>query len=353
MQLPREIVIAGRRIADDEAPYCLAECSHNHMGSLPLAMEMVRLAAEAGAQGVKFQRRGTSTYLGLYDSGDEDLREYARMRATREFREADYRRLRDHAHAHGLAFIATAFDDESADFLARVGLDAFKIASGDITNTPLLRYVAKLGLPMIVSTGGCDMVDVERAVAVLNQTGAEYALLHCSSSYPCSADDANLQVIATYRRKFAVPIGFSSHLHRDQWAWGSVAAHMLGAQLQEWHMSITPTIANGEHLFALTPTELSLLVSTLRTLRTALGDGTKRRLASEQTGITRLGKHLAYGRALPACHVMAEGDFAVIAPGKGVPPNQAEGLSGGILTRPVEAGEDVQAGDIQRQYSRR
>lgn len=342
----RELTINGRTITDDSPAYVIAELSHSHYGNLELAKEMVRLAAEAGADAVKLQKRGKGTYDGLKEGGQN---EYADLRERRELDYCDYQSLEMYTHQLGLAFVVTAFDHESADFLMKQGLfvDAIKIASGDITNTPLLQYVAQLGKPMIVSTGGASMEDVERAVRVLKNADAHFALLQCLSQYPCPIGKASLRVIETYRK--ALPetvIGFSSHLHRDQWAWGSVAAHMLGARLQEWHFTITPCIAVGEHAFAVTPPILKEMVTALKNCRAAMGDGVKRRLDAEATGILRLGKHLAYSRDLLAGHVLTEDDLAVAAPGNGEPPNRMHLYVGETINRDVRAGEAVDTAHV-------
>ncbi len=345
--MTRSFTIGTRTIADDSQPYCICEISHNHLGSLELCGEMIRLAAESGADAVKLQRRGDSTYIGLRESGEG---EYANMRQAREFSQPAYQSLADYAHDLGLHFIATAFDPESADFLAGTGgMDAIKIASGDITNWTLLRYVAKLGWPLIVSTGGADMSQVRAAHQVLTDARANFALLHCTSEYPCSLEHANVAVVVTYRNAFPdTVIGFSSHMHRNSGGIGEVLAVANGARILENHFTVTPFIGTGEHSWAQTPLHLSILVAQVKLTRSILGSTAKRRLDAEAEGVLRLGKHLTYSDSLEACHQMDESDFLVMGGGRGVPPDQLDGLIGGTLTRAVQQGEDVQAGDIER-----
>ncbi len=344
----RTFTIRDKTITDNSPAYVCAEISHNHLGSLDLAQEMIRLAAEAGATAVKVQKRGPKTYAALRHSGDKDLVEYANMRAAREFDFDEYCLLARYASEHDLAFVVTAFDHESADFVRGLKPDAIKIASGDITNTPLLRHVANLGLPMIVSTGGCDMEDVEAAHKVLTEVGAAFCLLHCTSQYPVQTQNMQLAVIQTYRRAFPdTVIGFSSHVHRDNLGVPEAIAAAFGAKVFEAHLTLTPGIGTGEHAFALTPVHLEELCRIVRKVPAALGDGTKYHLDAESAGILRLGKHLAYARALQACHEMVEDDFVVVGPGRGVPPNQLEGLIGGVLTRVGHAGADMQAMEMQ------
>lgn len=342
----RELYIANRRIADDAPALVIAECSHNHLGNLELAREMVRLAAEAGADAVKFQKRGKSTYQGLRQIGEIA---YADQRDNRELHRLQYRQLSDYAHELGLQFIVTVFDAESVDNLHWANVDAYKLASGDITNPPLLEYVARTGKPLLVSTGGADMQTVRYAAYRLRQVGAQFALLHCTSEYPVDVGNANLRVIDTLRQEFSDPvIGFSSHVHRGQGAGLEAAAYLLGARIFEKHYTITPEIASGEHAFGVTPADLGQLVSTLRSLPLALGDGVKRLLESEQAGVLRLGKHLAYKHDLAKGAVVCEEDLIVIGGGRGLSPLQLSWLIGGRLLRSVSEGEDVEVGDIIR-----
>lgn len=341
----REFRIGERDVGDQSASYLICDISHNHLGHPALCREMVRVAAEAGADAVKLQRRGSSTYSGLRGVGEG---EYAALREARELEETIYQDLGEYAHSCGVHFLATAFDPESADMLARVGVDAFKLASGDITNLPLIQYVAKMGKPMILSTGGCQMADVRMAHQALTAAGVPFALLHCTSEYPVSMGNVNLRLIDTYRRAFAdTVIGFSSHVHRDCGAALEAAAFALGARIFEKHFTLTPGIGSGEHAFGLDGAGLKELVATLARAKAALGDGQKRIMPGEEMGILRLGKHLTYARTMqPECAVLQPTDFAVVGGGRGVLPYRLGELVGGRLRRPVQAGEDVQADDI-------
>ncbi len=336
----------GRRTIDDRSDaYVIAEISHNHLGSMELAREMIRLAAGAGADAVKLQKRGASTYSGLRRAGED---EYAAMREAREFNLLQYAELGHVARQHGLDFLATAFDMESADFLSRVEVDAFKVASGDVKNTPLLREIARHGKPMIVSTGGADLEDVRRAYMALSGAGANFCLLHCTSEYPVSVGDVNLGCILNYLCEFPDRvIGFSSHVARQRGTSLECAAYALGARVFEKHVTLTPGIMTGEHAFALTFAELGELVEALRDTRQAIGDGTKRELDGERPGMLRLGKKLAYARKLPRGHVLSVGDLMVVAPGNGVPPNRIEQLVGRPLCREVAGGEDANLEDVE------
>jgi len=347
----RSFTIADRTITDGSPAFVIAELSHNHLGSLALAREMVRLAAEAGADAVKLQRRGPSTYEGLRAAGPE-LAEYAAMRQAREFDQPQYMALMDYAREQGMAFIATAFDVESLEFLHHdVPVDAIKIASGDITNTPLLEYAAGLRKPLIVSTGGADMDDVRRAHEMLARATRDFtrfALLHCTSEYPAAAENWHLRVVTTLREAFPdTVVGFSSHTHRNNGPVAEILAALLGARVLEKHFTLTPDLG-GEHAFALRPLDLRHLTSSLPNLPLTLGDGTKRVLNAEVAGIERLGKHLAAARDLETGHAIGRGDLAVRAPGlRGMPPHRLEALLGRRLARGLKAHEPINEGDLE------
>ena len=323
----------------------MAELSHNHCGSVYLAEQMIRLAAESGADAVKMQKRGTSTYAGLRGAGEA---EYAALRESRELTPDEYKYLVDKAHGYGVLFAATVFDPESLDALADVDLDIVKIASGDCVNLPLLRYVAGLGKPLLVSTGGCEMADVIAAFDTLRDAGAQFALLHCTSEYPVRTDRINLNVIRWLRWAFPeVVAGFSSHVHRVDGHTYEAIAYALGARIIERHFTITPGIDTGEHAFGVTPLELAQMCDALRVLPSALGTGAKYVQAGEEAGIKRLGKHLVWANSLKAGDVVMPADLLVMGGGVGVAPNRMSEIVGATLSRSVQVGEDVEAADVE------
>jgi sialic acid synthase len=336
----REFRIRDQVVTDDSDGMVIADISHNHLGSIELCREMIRLAAEAGCSAVKMQKRGPSTYDGLRKAGQVD---YADLREQRELRLLDYAELRHYAHSLNVHFLATAFDKESADFLGRADVDAIKIASGDVTNTPLLEYVAKMGKPMIVSTGGATEEDVFAVPHILEKAGCtNFALLHCTSEYPVKAQNMNLRVIQDWNWNYEdVTVGFSSHVHRGNGPSVELMAYVLGARIFEKHFTITPDIGTGEHAFAMTPEDMGFLCQALKQAPRVMGSSSKEVLPDEAMGILRLGKHLVYARDLPAGHFLAPDDFAVEAPGNGIPPNRMRDIAGHTLAIPVAKGDAV------------
>lgn len=318
----RELRI-GDSLIDDEADcYVIAEIGNNGQGSVALTKQLFRAAKDCGCSAVKLQKRSLpdlyarAYYDRPYDHEHSFGRTYGEHREALEFSTEQYVELKAHAADLGIDFFATAFDERSADFLAELGVPAIKVASGDITNTPLLRHCASLGLPLIISTGTAEMGDVERAVACLS--GADFALLQCTAAYPCEASELNLRVISTYRERWPdVVVGLSTHYNGI--AMGP-PAYVLGARILEQHFTLNRSMKGADHAFSLEPAGMRKLVRDLQRARLALGDGVKRRLYSEYPAIEKMGKSLYAARRLKRGQIIATGDFSVKSPGAGVQP---------------------------------
>src|SRR5436190_11813454 len=213
-----QMVIDGVAIGDEHPCYVIAEIGHNHQGELEQAKRLVEAAHECGVNAVKLQKRSNRTlytrdfYEQPYDNELSFGKTYGEHREALELEPDQYRELLQHARSVGVTLFATAFDFESADLLAELGVPAFKFASGDLKNTPLQRHVAGFGKPMLLSTGGGAMEDVERAVAAILPLNEQLCVLQCTAAYPASVDDLNLNVITTLRERFpSLVIGLSDH----------------------------------------------------------------------------------------------------------------------------------------------
>ena len=231
----RQLIIGDRVISDDSDCYVIAEIGHNHQGSLKTAIELFKAAAECGVHAAKLQKRDNrglytkAAYDKPYDNENSFGATYGEHREALEFGRVEYEELQAESSKLGMAFFATAFDFRSADFLAGMNVPAFKIASGDIKNTPLLKHVAKIGKPMIISTGGAAMEDVQRAHDAILPLNPRLCIMQCTAGYPAEFAELDLRVIGTYREKFPeVVIGFSGH---DNGIAMPLAAYMLGARI--------------------------------------------------------------------------------------------------------------------------
>jgi sialic acid synthase len=247
--------------------------------------------------------------------------------------------LQAYARQLGLTFFATAFDVPSADFLARLDVPAYKIASGDIRNLPLLRHVARLQKPMIISTGGATLAEVDQACHAILPVNSKLCVLQCTATYPTEPDEMNLRVIETLRDRFpGVIVGLSDHYNGIAMA---VVAYMLGARVIEKHFTLNHTWKGTDHALSLEPIGMQKMIRDLQRARIALGDGVKRMLPSEAGAVMKMGKKLVVTRRLPAGHVLAEGDIAVKSPGDGLPPTALERIVGRTLLQALDADDGI------------
>jgi sialic acid synthase len=337
---PRELIVDGVRIADETDAWVIAEIGHNHQGSLENAKELFAEAARCGANAVKLQKRDNRSlytrefFNKPYENENSYGPTYGLHREALEFGRAEYLELQAHAAEHGVTFFATAFDFESAELLAELDIPAYKVASGDLTNTPLLRFVAEIGKPMIVSTGGGTLDDVRRAYECVAEINPQVALLQCTAGYPAEWGELELRVIETYRSLFPeAVVGYSGH---DNGIAMPVAAYVLGARIVEKHFTLNRAMKGTDHRFSLEPIGLRKLVRDLRRTRVALGDGAKLPHASEADPIMKMGKKIVAARTLPAGHVLQREDLALKSPADGgLPPYELDAVIGRTLRHPV------------------
>jgi sialic acid synthase len=333
------VTIEGVRIDDGSECYVIAEIGHNHQGDVDQAKRMFAAAKECGVQAVKLQKRDNRSlytrdfFNRPYDNEASFGATYGEHREALEFGRDEYQELKRYAAELGVAFFSTAFDFASADFLAELDMPAYKIASGDLTNTPLLRYVAEIGKPVIFSTGGGTLEDVHRAHETVAEVNEQVAILQCTAGYPAEWSELDLAVISSYRDVFPdAVIGFSSH---DNGIAMPVAAFVLGARVVEKHFTLNRAMRGTDHAFSLEPQGLRKMVRDLRRTRLALGDGTKKMYQSEAAPILKMGKKLVAARDLAAGHVLTREDIAMRSPGDGVPPYELDRFIGRTLRHPI------------------
>jgi N-acetylneuraminate synthase/sialic acid synthase len=245
----------------------------------------------------------------------------------------------DYAKELEITMFATAFDFSSADFLAKLDVPAVKISSGDAKNIPLLVHVAQFKRPIILSTGGCAMEDVNRAYDAIMPINQQLCLLQCTSGYPASFEELNLRVITTYRNRFPnVVVGLSSH---DNGIAMAVAAYMLGARVIEKHFTLNHTWKGTDHAFSLEPIGFRKLVRDLRRVEVAIGDGVKKPYESELDPMTKMGKKLVAARDLVQGQSIGREDIAIKSPGDGLPPYELDKVLGRMTRRALSADEDI------------
>jgi len=340
----RRLEVDGRVIDDASDCYVIAEIGHNHQGKVETAMEMFRAAKECGASAVKLQKRDNRSlytramYEKPYDNENSFAPTYGAHREALEFGKAEYQALQDYAREIDVTFFATAFDLPSLDFLASLDMPAYKIASGDLRNTPLLEAVAQTGRPMFVSTGAADIEDVQRAYDVVMPINSQLSFLQCTAGYPCAFEELDLRVIETYRNRFDVVVGLSAH---DSGIAMAVAAYVLGGRVIEKHFTLNRSMKGTDHAFSLEPVGLRKMVRDLTRVRVALGDGTKRTYPTESAPYMKMGKGLVAKRPLPAGHVLTPSDIAIKSPALGLPPYELGAVIGRVLRQDLEEDQGI------------
>jgi N-acetylneuraminate synthase/sialic acid synthase len=337
--LAATLTIGKHQIGDTTQCYVIAEIGHNHQGSLEKARELFREAKLAGAHCVKLQKRDNrglytrAAYDKPYDNENSFGATYGEHREFLEFGLHEYRALQTYAQELGLDFFATAFDFASADFLAGLDVPAYKIASGDLKSTPLLKHVASFGKPVVISTGGALLEDVQRAYDAIMPINAQLAILQCTAGYPAAFEELDLRVITTYRDRFPnAVIGFSSH---DNGIAMPVAAYILGARIVEKHFTLNRAMKGTDHAFSLEPVGLRKMVRDLERTHKAMGNGIKKLYESERAPIVKMGKSLVVARDLPAGHVLRREDIVMKSPGGGIPPYELDKVLGHATLKPL------------------
>jgi sialic acid synthase len=352
MTAARRLAVEDVEIHDGSGCYVIAEIGHNHQGDVEKAKQLIHAAKECGADAVKLQKRSNRAlytrayYDRPYDNEFSFGPTYGAHREALELSAEEYRELQAYAREQGISFFATAWDFESADLLAELDVPAFKIASGDLLNTPLQRHVAAFGKPIFLSTGGGTMQDVERAVETITEINQQLCILQCTAAYPAATEDLNLRVITTLRERFpGLVIGLSDHQSGISMA---LVAYMLGARVIEKHFTLDHALKGTDHAFSLMPDGMRRLVRDLRRVRPALGDGVKRPLPVEAKPLEKMGKKLVAARDLELGHVLTADDVAIKSPADGgLPPHEFGRLVGRRLRRPVAFEDFLTFDDVE------
>lgn len=349
MRRPKIHFADGRR-AHCASTIVVAEIGQNHNGRVELAEQLVDAAAWAGADAVKTVKRDlpseltTAAFQRRYDSPHAFAPTYGEHRAALELSIDVHASLCRRAHKHGLSFIVTVCDVPSARQIAELPIDALKIASRDLNNLPLLDCVAKLGRPIILSTGMSDFAEIDAAVEVVRRGGAEFALLQCTSAYPTLDADVHLNSLATLASRYAAPVGFSDHTLGIAIAPAAVA---LGAAIIEKHFTLDRALKGTDHACSAEPEELRQLVENVRRVESALGKADKPVPPQVAAARTKLGRSLVARSALSAGTQIDESMLTLKSPGDGVPWTRRELVVGRRLRRAVAADELVRADDVE------
>jgi sialic acid synthase SpsE len=322
----------------------VAEIGNNHEGNFETAKELVRQAAECGVPAVKFQTFNTEHFTSRSDSA-----RFARLKSF-ELSHEQFAELAEVARSLGLLFISTPLDLGSATFLDSI-VDAFKIASGDNDYYPLLAHVARRNKPLIISTGASDLQQVSRTVEFVKDQWAQdriqgqLALLHCVSSYPVPAEQANLLAIPFLAENFDCTIGYSDHTRGIN---AALLAVGLGARLIEKHFTLDKQFSDfRDHQLSADPPEMRTLVQAVAQASLMLGKSEKKIQPCEEPSRAAIRRSIVAGADLPAGHRVVSSDLTCIRPGGGLAPGNEDQLIGKVLKRAVRFGDQLRTSDVE------
>jgi N-acetylneuraminate synthase/N,N'-diacetyllegionaminate synthase len=337
------IKIGNKVIGENHPCFIIAEAGVNHNGDIKLAKKLVDIAVEAGADAVKFQTFHAEALVtataekAAYQQETTGSGTQFEMLKKLELGEDNFKELAQYAKNRNIIFLSTPFDTGSVDLLARLGVPAFKIPSGEINNFALLKYIARRQKPIILSTGMSTLNEVAEAVKFLKKEGAtDIVLLHCVTSYPARVEDTNLKAMETMRRRFKLPVGLSDH---TTGIYVPIAAVALGACVIEKHFTIDRNMSGPDHRASLEPAELKEMVQAIRDVTKALGDGLKRPAGAEEA-IKKIARRSLVAKVdIPAGTVITGDMLEVKRPGTGIEPKHIDTVIGKKTTEMIKAGE--------------
>lgn len=343
-----EIRIGDRLVGDGHPTYVIAEIGVNHNGILDLAIELIDAAVDAGVDAVKFQKRRLEKlypqkFLDNANVGEKNLNYLLPILQQVELSDSDFNRIVAYCKQKDVTFMSSAFDEESADFIESLGVPAFKVASADMINLPLLDHLVTKKKPIIVSTGMSRIEEVDITVNFLKEKGAEFALLHCNSAYPAAFEDINLRFMDQLR-KYGVPVGYSGH---ERGIAVSTVAAALGASIVERHITLDRTMDGPDHAASLEPQGFRKLVRDIRQVEMALGTG-KEKFMSRGEILNRevLAKSLVAECDIQPGEVINAKMVTVKGPGQGLSPQRYKDLIGRTIERAVKKDEPFLPQDL-------
>tara|TARA_B100001989_G_C24510881_1_gene450357 strand:+ start:415 stop:1434 length:1020 start_codon:yes stop_codon:yes gene_type:complete len=325
--------------------FVIAEIGHNHMGDIKEAFNLIESAKKCGADAVKFQKRDNKFlytkkfYDSLYDNPNSYGRTYGEHREFLEFGIKEYSRLIKFSKKIGIKLFATPFDFKSVKFLEKLKMPFYKIASADLTNTPLQIEIAKTGKPIIISTGGGTFKDIDRAVKNIKKINKKIIILHCTASYPAKIEDMNLSIISRLKKKYKnITIGLSDHENGID---AGVVAYMLGARVFEKHFTLNRANKGTDHSFSLEPQGLQKFIRNLKRVELLMGNDNKKLLKSEKKPLYKMKKSIVANKDLIKGSKITYKDLDFKSPGGGLEPFKYSKIIGKKLKKDLKKDEFI------------
>ena len=342
------ITIDGTKIGDKLNCYVVAEIGINHNGDIETAKKLIDVAVSAGANAVKFQKRS------LYDLYREDALNDPNIESQGfeilvnvlkevEFDKKEYEEILDYCHEKNITFLCTPWDIQSVDFLEKLNVPAYKIASADMTNFPLIKYAANTEKPIIVSTGMSSMEEIEKTVEFLKKENTSFVLLHCNSTYPAPVEQLNLELIPILKKKFSIPIGYSGH---EQGIIPTLTAVNMGACVIERHITLDNKMEGIDQAASLNPEKFAQLIKFIRESERAKGSSQKKMTRGEILQREVLGKSIVCKKDINEGDIFSEENIEVKGPAKGLSPQYYFEILGKKSHREIKKNNYVQSDDL-------
>lgn len=337
--------------------FIIAEAGVNHNGDIDTALRLVDMAKKAGADAIKFQTFkserlvASSAPKARYQKANTGSNEsQLEMLKGLELTNDNFKRLFSYCRKKGIIFMSTPFDEKGADMLGRLGMNIFKIPSGEITNKPLIQHIAAKNKPIILSTGMSYLNEVEKAVEWVydtwNKSGfnQQLTLLHCVSNYPAHAKDVNLSAMNSLKTLFGLAVGYSDHTLGMEIP---IAAAAIGAKVIEKHFTLDRNMKGPDHKASLEPDELKAMVKAIRNVEKAMGDGIKRPAKSEEETRNIARRSLVAKRDIKRGSVIRFGDIIIKRPGSGILPEFKDMIKGMKVIRNIKADSVIKWRDLK------
>jgi len=340
--------IDGTQIGLDQPCYIIAEIGINHNGDIEIAKKLIDSAIEIGANAVKFQKRNLESIYqkeildqpSLDSQGTEILIDVLK---EVEFSEEDFQKIRNYCKEKKITFLCTPWDIPSVNLLEKLGVSAYKIASADLTNLPLISYIANLKKPLIISTGMSVMDEIEKTVNFVKEKQIQFSLLHCNSTYPSPVELLNLSLIPVLRKKFNVPIGYSGH---ESSILPSLTAANMGAVIIERHITLDKKMEGIDQASSLEPDEFKILIQNIRESEKAKGVPNKKMTRGEVLQREVLGKSIICSKPISKGELFSENNVEIRTPARGLSPQYFYKLIGKNSNRDIKKGDYIQEDDL-------
>tara|TARA_B110000014_G_C20063150_1_gene553832 strand:+ start:174 stop:1178 length:1005 start_codon:yes stop_codon:yes gene_type:complete len=331
------IKISNKDIGESFPTYFIAEAGLNHNGDINLAKKMVDEAKNANSDAIKFQTYKSENFL-------SESSEYFDFFKNVELSFEEFKEIKQYADNVDIAFLSTPFDFESADYLRKIDVPGFKIASSDITNLPLISHIAKMKLPMILSTGLATLDEIGESIHICNSLeNDQISILHCVADYPAIPEEANLTAIQSIREKFHLPVGYSDN---GESTLVDEVAVSLGADIIEKHFTLDKKLEGPDHSFSIQPDDLKLLISKIRLIEKIRGDGIKAPTNSEIKNKLVIRKSIFASQRITNGQLFSLDNLAIKRPGYGIEPKHWSKIINKKCNRDIEKDELITWDDI-------